>query len=195
MFSSQCSRFSLICIALLFESFWTALSNICVSCMRWINSSALRSVLWDLFEVLCLRFQKCLILCSLLLFWLLASFYSLRCVNLMILSKIWIWNVIDICLWEWRKEFPLQHLDFFFKRCYHVISIILFQQRKLRKLFSWLSILAHFAKHHINFNALLSSCICDLKCAHFVCLMILFLWSLCFRYSFHVSNVLNDEHK
>ncbi len=40
---------------------------------------------------------------------------------------------------------------------------------------SWLSILAHFAKHHINFNALLNSCICDLKCAHFVCLMILFL--------------------
>ncbi len=54
---------------------------------------------------------------------------------------------------------------------------------------SWLSILAHFAKHHIDFNASLSSCICDLKCAHFVCLMILFLWSLCFRYSFHVSNV------
>ncbi len=40
---------------------------------------------------------------------------------------------------------------------------------------SWLSILAHFAKHHINFNALLSLCICDLKYAHFICLMILFL--------------------
>jgi len=54
---------------------------------------------------------------------------------------------------------------------------------------SWLSILTHFAKHYINFNASLSSCICDLKCVHFVCLMILFLWSLCFRYSFHVFNV------
>ena len=54
---------------------------------------------------------------------------------------------------------------------------------------NWLSILAHFAKHHIDFNASLSSCICDLKCAHFVCLIILFLWSLCFRYSFHVFNM------
>ncbi len=40
---------------------------------------------------------------------------------------------------------------------------------------SWLSILTHFAKHHIDFNASFSSCICDLKCMHFVCLMILFL--------------------
>ncbi len=54
---------------------------------------------------------------------------------------------------------------------------------------NWLSILVYFAKHHIDFNASLNLCICDLKCAHFVCLMILFLWSLCFRYSFHVSNV------
>ena len=54
---------------------------------------------------------------------------------------------------------------------------------------SWLSILAHFAKRHIDFNASLSSCICDLKCVHFVCLMILFLWLLCFRYLFHASNV------
>ncbi len=54
---------------------------------------------------------------------------------------------------------------------------------------SWLSILAHFAKHYIDLSALLSSCICVLKCMHFVCRMILFLWSLCFRYSFHASNV------
>ncbi len=54
---------------------------------------------------------------------------------------------------------------------------------------NWLSILTHFAKHHIDFNVSLSSCICDLKCVHFVCLMILFLWSLCFKYSFHVFNV------
>ncbi len=54
---------------------------------------------------------------------------------------------------------------------------------------SWLSILAHFAKHHIDFNVSFNSCICDLKCMHFVCLMILFLWSLYFKYSFHVSNV------
>ena len=54
---------------------------------------------------------------------------------------------------------------------------------------SWLLILTHFAKRHIDFSASLSLCICDLKCVHFVCLMILFLWSLCFKYSFHVSNV------
>ncbi len=59
---------------------------------------------------------------------------------------------------------------------------------------SWLSILTHFAKHYIDLNALLNSCICDLKCARFACWMILFLWSLCFRYSFHASNVLCIFH-
>ena len=59
---------------------------------------------------------------------------------------------------------------------------------------SWLSILTHFAKHHIDLSASLSSCICDLKCARFACQMILFLWSLCFRYSFHASNVLCIFH-
>ncbi len=54
---------------------------------------------------------------------------------------------------------------------------------------SWLSILTYFAKHHIDLNASLSSCICDLKCVHFIYQMILFLWSLCFKYSFHASNV------
>ena len=54
---------------------------------------------------------------------------------------------------------------------------------------SWLLILAHFAKHHIDLSASLSSCIYVLKCVHFVCWMILFLWSLCFRYLFHASNV------
>jgi len=34
---------------------------------------------------------------------------------------------------------------------------------------NWLSILVHFAKHHIDLSALLNSCICDLKCAHFIC--------------------------
>ncbi len=59
---------------------------------------------------------------------------------------------------------------------------------------SWLSILTHFAKHHIDLNMSLSSCICDLKCAHFACWMILFLWSLCFRYSFHAFSVLCIFH-
>ncbi len=38
---------------------------------------------------------------------------------------------------------------------------------------SWLLILTHFAKRQIDFNSLLSSCICDLKCERFVSLMIL----------------------
>jgi len=50
---------------------------------------------------------------------------------------------------------------------------------------SWLLILIHFAKHHIDLSTSLSSCIYDLKCARFACWMILFLWSLRFRYSFH----------
>jgi len=54
---------------------------------------------------------------------------------------------------------------------------------------SWLSILAHFAKHHIDLNASLNLCIYDLKCMHFICWMILFLWLLCFRYSFYASNI------
>jgi len=59
---------------------------------------------------------------------------------------------------------------------------------------SWLLILTHFAKHHIDLSASLSLCIYDLKCARFACWMILFLWSLCFRYSFHASSVLCIFH-
>jgi len=59
---------------------------------------------------------------------------------------------------------------------------------------SWLSILTHFAKHHINLSASLSLCIYDLKSARFACQMTLFLWSLCFRYSFHASSVLCVFH-
>jgi len=59
---------------------------------------------------------------------------------------------------------------------------------------SWLLILTYFAKHHIDLSASLSLCICDLKCMHFACWMILFLWSLCFRYLFHTSSVLCIFH-
>ncbi len=58
-----------------------------------------------------------------------------------------------------------------------------------RILDSWLLILAHFAKYHIDLNASLNSCIYNLKCAHFVYYMILFLWLLCFRYSFYTFNI------
>ncbi len=54
---------------------------------------------------------------------------------------------------------------------------------------NWLSILTHFAKHHIDLSASLNSCIYNLKCVHFIYWMILFLWLLCFKYSFHASNM------
>ncbi len=58
----------------------------------------------------------------------------------------------------------------------------------------WLPILAHFAKHHINFNVSLSLCIYVLKWTLFVSLMILFLWSLYLRYSFQTFKVLCIFH-
>ena len=130
MFSSQCSCFSLIYIALLFKSFWTASSDICVSRMRWINLSALRSVLWNLLEVLCLRFQRHLTLCLLLLVWLLTSSHSLRCVNLMILSKIWMNLKCHWCLlMRMKKRIFLATSRFFLQMLlsynqYHLVSMI-----------------------------------------------------------------------
>ena len=78
---NQYSRFSLICIVLLFKSFWTASNDTCVLCMRWINSSVLRSVLQDSLEALCLKYLKHSTLCLLLLVWLFASLHLLWCVN------------------------------------------------------------------------------------------------------------------
>ncbi len=90
-----------------------------------------------------------------------------------------------------RKRTFLAVSRFFFSNVVVIWSMLLHFSDKNWESFldSWLSILAHFAKHHINLNASLNSCICDLKCAHFICRMILFLWSLCFKYSFHASNV------
>ncbi len=70
---NQYSRFSLICIVLLSESFWTASNDTYVLRMRWINSSVLKSVLQDSLEALCLKYLKRLTLCLLLLVWLSAS--------------------------------------------------------------------------------------------------------------------------
>ncbi len=89
MFLNQYSRFSLICIVLLSESFWTALNDTCVLCMHWINSSVLKSVLQDLFEAFCLKYLKCLMLYLLLLIWLFALLHFLWCMNWMRLSEIW----------------------------------------------------------------------------------------------------------
>ncbi len=101
------------------------------------------------------------------------------------------------CLSEKIKERIFLVISWFFSRtslsfiqC-HFTSVM-----KTEKVFlnSWLSILTHFAKRYIDLNASLSSCICDLKCTRFACWMILFLWLLCFKYSFHASNVLCVFH-
>jgi len=94
---NQYSRFSSICVVLLSESFWTASNDTCVLCMRWINSSILKSVLQDSLKVLCLKYLKRLMLCLLLLVWLSASLHLLWCVNWMKLSEIW---MILRCRWH-----------------------------------------------------------------------------------------------
>ncbi len=108
------------------------------------------------------------------------------------LSEIW---MILRCRWhslEKMRERTFFAVSWFFFLNVVIIWLMLlhFSDKNWESfLDSWLSILAHFAKRHIDLNALLSSCIYVLKCAHFICWMILFLWSLCFRYSFHASNV------
>ncbi len=94
-----------------------------------------------------------------------------------------------------RKNFSYNIL-IFFSNVVVIWSVSLhFNDENWESFFdSWLLILTHFAKHYINLSASLSSCICDLKCAHFACWIILFLWSLCFRYSFHTSSMLCIFH-
>jgi len=93
--------------------------------------------------------------------------------------------------WKDEKKNLSRSISIFFSNVIIIWSMSLYFSDENQESFlnNWLSILAHFAKHHINLSALLSSCICDLKCAHFICWMILFLWSLCFRYSFYAFNV------
>ncbi len=98
---NQYSHFSSICIVLLFESFWTALNDTCVLCMRWINSSILRSILQDSLEALCLKYLKHSMLCLLLLVWLFASLHLLWCVNWMRLSEIWM--ILQCCWYSLKK--------------------------------------------------------------------------------------------
>ncbi len=97
---NQYSHFSLICIVLLSELFWTALNDTCVLCMHWINSSVLRSVLQDSLEALCLKYLKRSTLCLLLLIWLFASLHFSWCMNWMRLSEIWMtlrccWHLLE----------------------------------------------------------------------------------------------------
>ena len=99
-------------------------------------------------------------------------------------------------VWEdERKNFSCNIL-IFFSNVVVIWSVSLYFNDENWESFlnSWLLILTHFTKHHIDLNASLNSCICDLKCACFACWMILFLWSLYFRYSFYASNVLCIFH-
>ncbi len=99
-------------------------------------------------------------------------------------------------VWESEKKNFSCNISIFFSNIIVIWSVSLHFNNKNWESFlnNWLSILTHFAKHHIDLSALFSSCICDLKCAHFACWMILFLWSLCFRYSFHAFSVLCVFH-
>ncbi len=93
--------------------------------------------------------------------------------------------------WEDEEKSFLCSISIFFSNIIIIWSMSLHFSDENWESFldNWLSILAYFAKRHIDLNASLNSCIYDLKCAHFICQMILFLWSLCFRYSFHASNM------
>ena len=89
-----------------------------------------------------------------------------------------------------RKNFSCNILIFFLNVIVIWSMSLCFNDKNWKSfLDNWLSILTHFAKHHIDLSMSLSSCICDLKCMRFACWMILFLWSLCFRYSFHAFSV------
>ncbi len=89
-----------------------------------------------------------------------------------------------------RKNFSCNILIFFLNIIVIWLMLLCFSDENWESfLNNWLSILTHFAKHHIDLSASLSSCICNLKYACFICWMILFLWSLCFKYSFHTFNV------
>ncbi len=95
-----------------------------------------------------------------------------------------------------RKNFSCSILVFFLNVVIIWSMLLCFNDKNWESfLNNWLSILAHFAKHHIDLSASLISCIYDLKCVHFICCMILFLWLLCFRYSFHAFNVSYVFHK
>ena len=108
---------------------------------------------------------------------------TVKSINEFAMSLMFIWE-------NERKNFS-RNISIFFLNVVIIWSMSLHFNDENWESFldSWLSILTHFAKHHIDLSASLSLCICDLKCAHFTCWMILFLWLLCFKYSFHASSV------
>jgi len=81
-------------------------------------------------------------------------------------------------IWESERKNFSRNISIFSSNVVVIWSVLLRFSDKNWESFlnSWLSILTHFAKRHIDLSASLSSCICDLKCAHFACWMILFLW-------------------
>ncbi len=69
-----------------------------------------------------------------------------------------------------RKNFSCNILIFFLNVIV-IWSVLLHFNDKNWESFlnNWLSILIHFAKHHIDLSASLNLCICDLKCTCFAC--------------------------
>ena len=94
-------------------------------------------------------------------------------------------------IWENKEKNFLRSISVFSSNVVVMQSLLLHFNNKNWESFlnNWLLILTHFAKHYIDWDASLSLCICNLKCACFICWIILLLWSLCLKYLFHVSRM------
>ncbi len=88
---------------------------------------------------------------------------TVKSINEFAMSLMFIWE-------NERKNFS-RNISIFFLNVVIIWSMSLHFNDENWESFldSWLSILTHFAKHHIDLSASLSSCICDLKCARFAC--------------------------
>ncbi len=157
-----------------------------------IKVSSARSVYSALFEMF--EMFDALFAFTLLIVYFTSSFEM--CKSNDIVKNINEFAMLLMFVWENEKKNFSCNISIFFLNVIVIWSMSLrFSDENWESfLNSWLSILTHFAKHYIDLNELLSSCICDLKCARFACWMILFLWSLCFKYSFHAFNVLCIFH-
>ena len=147
------------------------------------------NVLFKMFEMFNALFAFILlIVCLTLSFEMCKSDDTVKSINKFTMSLTFVWE-------NERKNFSYNILIFFLNVIVIWSMLLHFNDESWESfLNNWLLILTHFAKHHINLSASFSLCIYDLKCARFACWMILFLWSLCFRYSFHASSVLCVFH-
>jgi len=157
-----------------------------------IKISSARSVCNTLFKM----FETFDALSAFILLIVCLTLFSEMCKSNDIVKNINEFAMLLMFIWKNERKNFSHNILIFFLNVVVIWSVSLHFNDKNWESFlnNWLSILIYFAKHHIDLNALLSLCICDLKCTRFACWMILFLWSLCFRYSFHASSVLCIFH-